>query len=84
MRISVLYTGWLQERLRTSQDEVDVCDGMTLAELSTHLLGLGVNHQDVLGHQDSIFYSQAGRILRTSDRVEGDAPIIVFPPIAGG
>lgn len=81
--VRVLFFARLREQLDCEQQELEWCEGLTLAVLRQQLMAKGERWQEVLG---------AGNIVAAVDQVvAGDEQAIAdnsevafFPPVTGG
>ncbi len=82
--MKVLYFAWLRERIGAAQEDVDVGDSRTIAELVETLKGRDPRYAVAFEDMSAI------RVALDQEQAELDAPlagvgeVAFFPPVTGG
>jgi sulfur-carrier protein len=83
--MKILYFAWLRERIGRPEEELALPAHVeTIADLMTHLIGLGEEYAHAFERADLIRAAINRKHVPHESRIDGASEIAFFPPVTGG
>ena len=81
----LIYFAWVRERIGTSEEEVELHDGIdTVADLLRWLQSRGEGYEQALQFPDVIRVAINQEHVDHREKISGAREIALFPPMTGG